>query len=229
MKNKGYFMKDRLDNYKQILGRGKGMEHVLEYLDKDQLVILRLTEPHPKGRLEIPNAKIDSINNESIYIEIPPMPYDMFTGRGINILWEKYNSFYCLNSVVQKFIQEAPARLQVEYSDRLECIEKRRYIRLDDPLQLTFAVNGIPNFFSAQTVDISGGGIKFISPVRLNIGQQLEIILELPLFPYIDIMTRGEVIWVDRDKTGINFIQINSADQKRIIQYILERRSSLVN
>ncbi|MGA1868506.1 MAG: flagellar brake protein [bacterium] len=202
------------------------MENVLDYLTKDQKVILRLAESHPSGRLEIPNATIESINNKNIKIQIPFESYDMFTGREINILWEKYNSFYCLNSTVKKFTKNTLPLLQVEFTDRFECIEKRRYIRLDEPLELNFAIEGGLNFLSAHTIDVSGGGIQFFCPIDLREGQKLEIILEMPIFPYLDIMAKGEVVWVDDHVVGVNFIQIDEADQNRLIKYILEKQSS---
>ena len=199
------------------------MENVINYLTKDQKVILRLTESHANGRLEIPNAKIDSINKKLINIEIPFESFDMFTGREINILWETYNSFYCLNSTVQKFKESrAHPLLQVEYTDRFECIEKRRYIRLDEPLELNFAPEGDSKFISSKTIDVSGGGIQFPSPVKLKGGQKLDMILELPIFPYLDIMIKGEVVWVDENVVGVNFIHIDEADQNRLIKYILD-------
>jgi len=211
------------------------MKPISKYLSKNQVVIIRLTKPHPLGRLEIPNATIDSVRSDGIYIKIPFLSNDFFSGREIDILWEKANFFYCLNSLVEKFIGEESCLLLIKKGIKLDSIEKRKYIRLDKPLQLSFSIVNEDNdkskkktqdLFSAQTVDISGGGIKFTTPVKLKNGHLLYINLEVPIFPYVDISIKGKVVRVEGNNIGINFEQITNAEANRLIKYIFEKQST---
>lgn len=55
--------------------------------------------------------------------------------------------------------------------------ERRDFIRMFVDAQVTFRVPGEPDCYSGQSINLSGSGLKFHSPVDLAVGQVIEFTL----------------------------------------------------
>lgn len=197
-------------------------------------VCLRLEELHPKGRMEIPNGEVSRIKKDGIYIHIPIIESKYLEGRRVDILWEKGMCLYCLSSKISKCIQEKDTMLVINPSDMLRSIDKRRYFRLKSPINIEFRPQGINGLFiSAEGKDVSGGGIRFLSNYPLELGQRLEMLVEVPIFPYLDASAYGEVVRLERLKNiegcqvGVRFLDIDPIGRKRLFKYILDEQQPL--
>lgn len=116
--------------------------------------------------------------------------------------------------------------------------ERRRYVRLDTRLQISYTVlQKEKETRVSETMDISGGGIRvlLLDPVPLNAPLQLTIALPDNSKP---IVCFGKVVWVEefsvlsdkkenRFETGVAFTDIDSKDRDRIIQYVILGYASL--
>jgi len=108
--------------------------------------------------------------------------------------------------------------------------QRRQYVRLPVvmPLQIrTEKEDGSEMVIRGKVVDLSGGGLQFVSNEALPVNT--EVTLTLPLDDGQKgkpLVTKGVVSWVivDRSKrnarTGVQFAGIKETDRERIIAYI---------
>lgn len=197
-------------------------------------VCLRLEGLHPKGRMEIPNGDVIGVKEDGIYIDIPIIDSKYLEGRRVEILWEKGMCLYCLSSTINKCVQNEGTMVVVGPSDRFRTIDKRRYFRLQQPIHIEFKPKDYRGLFiSAEGNDVGGGGIRFLTKYPLTCGQQLEMLLEVPIFPYLDISVLASVIKVERGKekegnqVGVHFMDIEPMERKRLLKYIMDDQQPL--
>ena len=113
--------------------------------------------------------------------------------------------------------------------------ERRRYVRLDTRLKITYTVlkKGKDVPISSETKDISGGGIRIFLTNSLPVQTVLKMSILLPEDPP-PIVCTGKVVWVEefsvlqdeskeknRYEAGISFTEINPKDRDRIIKYVI--------
>jgi hypothetical protein len=97
--------------------------------------------------------------------------------------------------------------------------------------------NREPSIFDQRPmeVNLSGGGIAFVTSEKFEKGDILELKILLPVFPITFISTRGEVVRStalsgNNRKTGVKFIDIKEENQDTIVHYIFKKeRESLRN
>ena len=69
---------------------------------------------------------------------------------------------------------------------------------------------------------MSGGGMRFLAKYPLECGQQLDMLLEVPIFPYLDVSALASVVRVERHKktdnthVGVHFLDIEHIGRKRL-------------
>ncbi|MGA1839431.1 MAG: flagellar brake protein [bacterium] len=197
-------------------------------------VCVRLEGLHPKGRMEIPNGDIDRVEKDGIYINIPIMDKNYLEGRRIEILWEKGMCLYCLSSTIDRYINKDDSVIVVKPSDRLRSIDRRRYFRLQQPIHIEFKPKDYKGLFiNAEGKDISGGGARFLTQYPLDCGQQLDMLLEVPIFPYLDVFALASVVSVEKRKktdsalVGVHFIDMEPIGRKRLLKYIMDEQQPL--
>lgn len=197
-------------------------------------VCLRLEGLHPKGRMEIPNGDVAGIEEDGIYINIPIMDNSYLEGRRVEILWEKGMCLYCLSSTIDKYVNKDNSMIIVSPGNRFRSIDRRRYFRLQQPIHIEFRPKDYRgSFISAEGKDVSGGGMRFLAKYPLNCGQQLEMLLEVPIFPYLDVSALASVVSVNRQKktdntkVGVHFIDIEPIGRKRLLKYIMDEKYPL--
>lgn len=80
--------------------------------------------------------------------------------------------------------------------------EKRRYIRLDQELPLTFERKGPAGTLRGQgtTKNISPTGLCFVTKAVLGIGEKISIFLTLPNIPPLSF--EGRITWASPLKAG---------------------------
>ncbi len=106
--------------------------------------------------------------------------------------------------------------------------EKRKFVRIEWPVVVNYKTLEEP-FTNDQIVgnNVSESGLSFVVYERLSKGTRLNIQLQTP-FDSLPIFVKGEVVWIRdladmRTKTfeiGVNFIEVNPGDQKRLKIYI---------
>ncbi|HLD78503.1 MAG TPA: PilZ domain-containing protein [archaeon] len=110
--------------------------------------------------------------------------------------------------------------------------ERRKFVRLDTRLDVSYTV--LPATQSRQTVtkDIGGGGICFFSTSELNPGERLQMAMKLPDREQ-PVNCTAEVIWCEpyevigktgRQRSievGVRFIEISPKDQDVVMQHVI--------
>jgi len=106
--------------------------------------------------------------------------------------------------------------------------EKRRFVRIDWPVVVQYKTLEEP-ITKDQTLgrDISENGISFVVYERLPKGTRLDIQIQTP-FDSLPIFVKGKVSWIralgeESKKTfevGVEFIEIDQKDQRRLREYI---------
>ncbi|MEK7871133.1 MAG: PilZ domain-containing protein [Nitrospirota bacterium] len=87
-----------------------------------------------------------------------------------------------------------------------------------------------------RSVNISGSGLRFYAEEEFRQGDQLEIIIILPIFPPVSLLLKGEVIRAelrtrDGDKIfeiAIRFLDIDEKDRDKIIIYTIKKQMAIL-
>jgi len=93
-----------------------------------------------------------------------------------------------------------------------------------------------PEGWKAKALDISGSGIRIISPQKIDRGDYLYLKINIPLSTVTTVEIIGKAIWVkimDRRTTvrweaGLRFIAINEDDREEIIRFIFQQQRMLL-
>lgn len=105
--------------------------------------------------------------------------------------------------------------------------EKRKYIRIEAPVVVTYKLGGItPVTKKTITKNFSEGGIRFPVYEKIKLGAPLELYIETP-FDTMPIAAKGQVVWINALSTkegreiydvGVKFTKMQPFDQKRMVQ-----------
>ena len=112
--------------------------------------------------------------------------------------------------------------------------EKRRYIRLDTRLKITYTiVQQERSSRVTETEDISGGGIRIFLMEQLPVGTLIRLTIHLPQDP-TPVSCTGKVVWNEEFyisppeqkegkvvEAGVEFTEIDPKDRDRIIKYVI--------
>ncbi len=110
--------------------------------------------------------------------------------------------------------------------------ERRRFVRLDTRLPLTYKVLPSAQARQSFTKDIGGGGVCLFVSEPVKSGTQLEVVIKLPDRERSIVFT-GEVVWCEpyeiigktrRERAieaGLRFLQIAPQDQEAILRHVI--------
>ncbi len=90
---------------------------------------------------------------------------------------------------------------------------------------------------TGECIDISGSGINMLIPENQNKDILLELNIEPPIHPAIQIIALGKITRVcpsrDKEKSGyeisVTFTAINEDDREALIKYIFQRQRELIS
>ena len=105
--------------------------------------------------------------------------------------------------------------------------EQRRYIRVGSPVVVEFPNPATMKTERSFTQDISEGGMRFPTAVKLQIGQELPLELELP-FNNTTLHATGEILWIrevsrlggPHYEVGVRFRWIEDPDRQRLAYHL---------
>jgi len=105
--------------------------------------------------------------------------------------------------------------------------ERRRFIRMETPILIEFPAPGTMKTERSFTQDVSESGMQFPTPVRLQVGQQLPLTLDLP-FSNSSMQATGEVLWIremarlgaPQYDIGVRFRWIEDPDRQRLVRHL---------
>lgn len=105
--------------------------------------------------------------------------------------------------------------------------ERRRHIRVQSPVLVEFPSPGTMKTERSFTQDVSESGMRFPTTVKLSVGQELPLTLELP-FNEAPLQATGEVTWVreisrlgaPQYEVGVRFRWIEDPDRQRLTRHL---------
>jgi len=107
--------------------------------------------------------------------------------------------------------------------------ERRKFIRLEIPIELKYLIEGSPVRKEVVTKDLSCDGLRFVSEERIEEGASLELNLAIPNANN-PVHINGNVVWVKRVSTedgspfevGIEFIKIEEDNKNTFLRYLCD-------
>jgi len=109
-------------------------------------------------------------------------------------------------------------------------IERRRYIRLQAPIGMSYTVDGTEETHAASTKNISAAGLRFETfDKKIEEGFLLEMKLNIPSAPNA-VHVKGKVIWKKRlsleDQTpfdvGVEFVEIEEDNKNTFLKFLCD-------
>ena len=105
--------------------------------------------------------------------------------------------------------------------------EQRRHIRVETPVLVEFPNPGTMKTERSFTQDVSESGMRFPTAVKLQVGQELVLTLELP-FRDATMHATGEVLWIREVSrhgaphydVGVRFRWIEDPDRQRLARHL---------
>lgn len=117
--------------------------------------------------------------------------------------------------------------------------ERRKFARLDLALTVSYRVSGqsAPNHVDpreAVSSDISLGGVRLMTPTRLENGTMLDLEILLGEDESSPINAEGEVVWQSKIsdvsfETGVQIRGMPVADKKRFMEFVFDQMSKVVS
>ena len=110
--------------------------------------------------------------------------------------------------------------------------ERRRFVRLDTRLPITYRVLPTTQAIPSATADIGGGGVCLFLNEVVKPGSQLQVDIKLPDRERSVAFT-GEVVWCEQYETigrtvrqqsieaGVKFLLIDPKDRQAIMDYVI--------
>ena len=105
--------------------------------------------------------------------------------------------------------------------------ERRRHIRVETPVLVEFPNPETMKTERSFTQDVSETGLCFPTPVKLQVGQELPLTLELP-FHNSTMHATGEILWIRETsrlgapqyEVGVRFRWIEDPDRQRLTRHL---------
>ena len=105
--------------------------------------------------------------------------------------------------------------------------ERRRQLRVQTPVLVEFPAPGTMKTERSFTQDVSESGMRFPTSVKLEIGQELPLTLQLP-FLETAMHATGEVIWIRQIsrlgeaqyEIGVRFRWIEDPDRQQLVRHL---------
>lgn len=106
--------------------------------------------------------------------------------------------------------------------------EKRKYLRLNNALEIEYAQLNSDKKYTATTKDVSAIGLRFSTSQKLDEGDNLQITMKLPNTQNA-IHVSGRVAWLKKpsedDKVfdvGIEFLNIEEDNKNTFLKYLCD-------
>ena len=105
--------------------------------------------------------------------------------------------------------------------------ERRRYIRVETPVLVEFPHPETMKTERSYTQDVNETGMRFPTAVKLQIGQEMALTLQLP-FQDAPMHATGEVLWIreisrhgsPQYEIGVRFRWIEDPDRHRLSHHL---------
>lgn len=185
------------------------------------------------------SSRVEDINEKGIVIGTPiekSVLVDLRPDSMVIIWYNLATASYALFCTVKARIYEPLPLTFLDWPHDIQKIQRRNYVRVPASLKIQFSTGEKDDkereiYHWALTGDISGGGLNFTTPIKLNKKEPLKIFLHLPDEEVIDL--EGKITWVDNLNSnkyfiGLKFTKISEGIRDKIISYVFIRQRELI-
>ena len=107
--------------------------------------------------------------------------------------------------------------------------EKRKFIRLQVPIEIKYIVEGAAVRKQVTTKDVSCEGLRFTTEEGISEGSLVELSVAIPKAPN-PVHMNGRVVWTKRHATedisplevGVEFIKIEEDNKNTFLKYLCD-------
>ncbi|EYE88833.1 hypothetical protein Q428_06120 [Fervidicella metallireducens AeB] len=190
-------------------------------------------------------SNVHDVHEKTVLIDMPISGnnyYMMHQGSELIFYYcaEDKNVYKCKSVVLGKKMDNNLQFVLITYPEVLEKIQRREYFRLPVAMEIKYYflpenrvynhIKDVPiGYFDrmqrAVTIDISGGGIKFVT--REAVMKNTNVIIKINLFEEIILLCT--VVRVEKDdetnqyKIGLRFDSIDERIREKIIRFIFQK------
>lgn len=210
-----------------------------EELKINQKVEIRLDNASYKGSYP---SRVEELPSNRITLAAPIKKGKIIPlGRGDIITvyyWTQTAGYSFTTRVIKTGFRRIPT-ITVERPREMKRIQRRNYLRIPAILPITFSVLedlehvSRLEIYRGETIDISGGGVMFKSPIKLTEDVCLEMEITLPRKGTVNV--GGRVVRI-REKlgksgpeffVGVDFSVIDESDRDKIIGFVFQRQREM--
>ncbi|MEN1759428.1 flagellar brake protein [Anoxynatronum sibiricum] len=207
------------------------MEILLETGDK---VDVRIHHPsNPEGYM-ILYSQVMNVDSEFYYLTPPVskgVEYPIRVGQKADIIYYREAGIYMFQaSFLKKVKDNYLTYFQIARLTEPEKTQRREFFRLKYMLQCK--LRSLENDQSCDAIvqDISGGGVRMISPRSFYVGEKIECTLHLDehVIAVAAKIVRSQRMPHDkRYEIGAQFIDVSEQNQNKIVGYIFHKQGEL--
>jgi len=203
------------------------MKHSLRLLP-GQLVELTVREGDYRGRYR---THVDEVGEKVISINAPYYQGQVIPlreGTPVEVVfWDKVSAYMFKALIMQRIAVPVPLFI-LELPDQTERIQRRNFVRVEAFYPIVFRTvtrDGLSDPKQGHLLDLSGGGLRFQTAVKLQNGDLLDMRLELPMET---IHSSGRVCRVepiedtDRYAISVTFNDITERERDRVVRCVFE-------
>ena len=122
--------------------------------------------------------------------------------------------------IFESIVFDAPfdGQIVIEFAEKHQIIQRRKYVRI--PYITDLFLERDEGNIKAQTVDISGGGVRFLTDIQLKAEQHFKAQLRLNNFEPM-IKVNGHILkknFYKGNEYVLEFAQIKEQDREKIVQ-----------
>lgn len=175
---------------------------------------------------------IQDVNDESFFISIPMEKgeYIKFNNGSTLLIHNYIKDGNCLHKFTCKVKGRAKSGLTPLYElslpEKVERIQRREFVRINvvAPIEYKIEKNEDNKFLKGILLDISGGGLRFATDNKINVGEVIELKLR-DINTEDEILIKGQCVRGNKESNGqyicvVRYYEISNKIREKIIESI---------
>ena len=107
--------------------------------------------------------------------------------------------------------------------------ERRRYIRLETPLKISYVLQNKEKILKVTSKDISPVGVRFEAVEKIEVGSRVDLTLHLPKSSN-PVHAQGKLVWIKKltleddspYDAGIEFVRIEEDNKNTFLKFLCD-------
>ena len=175
---------------------------------------------------------IQDVNDESFFISIPMEKgeYIKFNNGSTLLIHNYIKDGNCLHKFTCKVKGRAKSGLTPLYElslpEKVERIQRREFVRINVVATIEYKIekNEDNKFLKGILLDISGGGLRFATDNKINVGEVIELKLR-DINTEDEILIKGQCVRGNKESNGqyicvVRYYEISNKIREKIIESI---------